>query len=110
MRWLHLASAIALLGGVFYARLITGGLDSRFKPVAYGAIGAILVSGVYNFMSKAAPPPHYYAWLAFKVLLAGHVFANVILYRGKLRLLTGVLIAGAVILGISGYLRWISLP
>ncbi len=110
-RWLHLASVAVLLGGVFYSRMIAGGLADSFKPWAYTAIGAILVSGTYNFMSKSSIPPHYQMWFGIKVLLALHVFAATILYKkGKQRSLTGIVISGALIILISGYLRWISLP
>ena len=109
MRWLHLVSVIVLLGGVFYARFVIGDLAAGFKPVAYGAIGGILVSGVYNYLSKTSYPPHYQVWLGIKILLALHIFAVVLLYRGKTRLLTGVVITGIMIVAISGVLRWISL-
>jgi hypothetical protein len=109
MRWVHLASVIVLLGGVFYARIVVGDLASRFKLVAYWAIGGILVSGIYNFVSKNSPSTNYQLWLGLKVLLALHVFAVTILYRGKTRSLTGVVISGGLILMISEYLRWISL-
>jgi hypothetical protein len=109
-RWLHLASITVLLGGAFFARVAVGEMAERFKPWAYGAIGGILVSGIYNFMSKSSIPPHYHMWFGIKVLLALHVFAATILYRkGKPRSLTGIVISGAVIILISGYLRWISL-
>ena len=52
MRWLHLASVIVLVGGIFYARVVVGDMARGFKPLAYVAIGAILVSGLYNFLSK----------------------------------------------------------
>ena len=110
MRWLHIVSAMVLLGGVFYARVAIGDLAMSFKPLAYTAIGGILISGLYNFLSKASFPPHYKVWLGMKVLLALHVFAAMIVYRGKRRLLTGILISGAAIVGIAAYLRWISLP
>jgi hypothetical protein len=110
MRWLHIVSVIVLIGGVFYARFAVGELDLRFKPLAYTAIGGILVSGLYNFVSKSAYPPHYQMWFGIKILLVLHVFAVMILYRtGKPRSLTGVVISGAAIVAISGYLRWISL-
>jgi hypothetical protein len=115
MRWLHLASVIVLLGGVFYARFAAREMAAGFKPKAYAAIGAILVSGTYNFLNKSFYPPHYHMWFGIKVLLALHVFAVVALYRtgvpqgAKLRALTGVVISGAAIVAISGYLRWISL-
>jgi len=110
MRWLHIASVVILLGGVFYARMVVGEMAKSFKPVAYAAIGGILLSGTYNFLSKSSFPPHYHAWFGIKILLALHVFAVIILYReGKRRALTGVVISGALILLISAYLRWISL-
>jgi hypothetical protein len=109
MRWLHLASMAVLLGGVFYGRFAAGDLAMGFKPLAYAAIGGILISGTYNFLSKQAFPPHYHMWFGIKILLALHIFAATILYRGKTRALTGILISGAIVLGISGWLRWISL-
>ena len=108
MRWLHLSSVIVLLGGVCYARVVVGDLASGFKPLAYGAIGGSLVSGVYNLLSKSAYPPHYHVWIGIKVLLALHVFAVTLLYRGKRRVLTGAVIAGALIVAISEALRWMS--
>jgi len=111
MRWLHIASVIVLLGGAFYARMAVGEMAMGFKPVAYGAIGGILISGTYNFLSKSSYPPHYQAWFGIKILLALHVFAAMILYtKDKRRSLTGVVISGALIVCISAYLRWISLP
>ena len=109
LRWVHLVSVIVLLGGVFYARAVVGDLAAGFRPVAYWAIGGILASGIYNFWSKSTTSVNYRVWLIIKVLLALHVFAAVILYRGKKRSLTGIVISGAIIVAISGYLRWMSL-
>ena len=114
MRWLHIASVVILLGGVFYARFVEGVMSARFKPWGYAAIGGILISGTYNFLSKSTFPPHYHAWFGIKVLLALHVFAIVVMYnperhKMKPRLLTGVAITGALILACSAYLRWLGL-
>jgi len=109
MRWLHLASVVVLLGGVFYARFAVGDLAQGFKPVAYAAIGGILISGTYNFLSKPVYPPHYHMWFGIKILLALHIFAATILYRGKTRALTGIVISGAIVIAISGWLRWLSI-
>ena len=114
MRWLHIASVVILLGGVFYARFVEGVMSARFKPWGYAAIGGILISGTYNFLSKSTFPPHYHAWFGIKVLLALHVFGIVAMYnperhRMKPRLLTGVAISGALILACSAYLRWLGL-
>ena len=109
MRWLHVASVVVLLGGIFYARFAVGDLAQGFKPMAYGAIGGILISGTYNFLSKQAYPPHYHMWFGIKILLALHIFAATILYRGKTRALTGIVISGAIVIGISAWLRWLSI-
>jgi hypothetical protein len=109
MRWLHFASIAVLLGGVFYARFAAGDLARGFNPMAYAAIGGILISGTYNFLSKQAFPPHYHMWFGIKILLALHIFAAMVLYRGKSRSLTGIIISGAIVIAISGWLRWLSL-
>ncbi len=109
MRWLHIASIVVLLGGVFYARFAVGDLQQGFKPLAYGAIGGILISGTYNFLSKQSFPPHYHMWFGIKILLVLHIFAATILYRGKTRALTGIVFSGAIVIAISGWLRWLSL-
>ena len=109
MRWLHIASVVVLLGGIFYARFAVGDLAQGFKPMAYGAIGGILISGTYNFLSKPSYPPHYHMWFGIKILLVLHIFAATILYRGKTRALTGIVISGAIVIAISGVLRLLSI-
>jgi hypothetical protein len=106
MRWVHIASVIVLLGGVFYSWFV-GEMDLRFKPVVYTAIGGILVSGTYNFLSKTAYPDHYHMWFGIKALLALDVMAAAVLYKKGKSLMRPV-IFGAAIVAISGYLRWIS--
>ena len=126
MRWIHIASVVALLGGLIYARLVLSpalatlaageretvrkrAIDG-FRPLLFTAMVMILGSGAYNYATKASYPPHYHMWFGIKVLLALHVFAAVILYRkGKERALTGVVISGGAIVAISAYLRWLSL-
>jgi hypothetical protein len=88
---------------------VVGQMMAGFKPVAYVAIGTILVSGSYIFLSKGHVSSNYQMWFGIKILFALHVFAVTILYRGKARLLTGAVISGGLILAIAGYLRWISL-
>ena len=108
LRWLHLISVVVLLGGIFYARVIVGDLAAGFKPVAYAAIGGILVSGIYIFLSKGPVSSNYQMWFGIKMLLALHLFAVTILYKGKTRALTGALISGGLIVAIAGYLRWMT--
>ncbi len=108
MRWLHIASVIVLLGGIFYSWFV-GGMELRFKPMVYTAIGGILASGIYNFLSKTSFPEHYHMWFGIKVLLALDVMAAAALYRkGKERALARAVIFGGAIVAISAYLRWIS--
>jgi hypothetical protein len=107
MRWVHLASIIVLVGGIFYSWFV-GEMDLRFKSAAYGAIGGILVSGMYNFLTKPSYPPHYQMWFGIKVLLALDVMAAVVLYKKGKSLARAVIFAAAIV-AISGYLRWISL-
>lgn len=105
IRWIHLASVIVLIGGIAYARFYAGELSLRFKRLAYWIIGAILLSGIYNYMRRSPVSANYHIWFGVKVLLALHIFAVVILYKGKQRALTGVVISAAAIVAISGYLR-----
>jgi hypothetical protein len=82
--------------------------------VAYAAIGGILGSGLYNFLSKSSFPPHYQMWFGIKMLLVLHVFAVLLIYRpethrSKPRMLTGIVLSGAAIVALSGVLRWLSI-
>ena len=44
------------------------------------------------------------------MLLVLHIFAATLIYRpGKQRTLTGIVITGALTLGVAAYLRWLSL-
>ncbi len=115
-RWLHIAGVAVLLGGVFYARFCAGSYARRFRRWSWLAMAAILVSGVYNLVTKASFPPGYHMAFGIKMLLALHVFA-VSLMAGsaafdetkKLRLMTGAAVSGFAILLIAAWLRWISL-
>jgi uncharacterized membrane protein len=126
MRWLHIASVATLIGGMLYGWLVmvpamsTLGADARqsmaaktaalFRPIAFGAIGALLLSGVYNVLTNPGHNARYYVLLSIKLLLVAHVFAVGILlvtknpeHRG--RLMAGGAISGFLIILISAYLR-----
>jgi len=123
MRWVHIASAVALLGGVWHARFVVypAGADTeavwrRFAPWLTSAVAGLLGSGLYNLLTKPEYPRGYHFWFGVKILLALHVFAVAFLLarapapaskRG--RWMTGVAVSGALILAISAYLRWISI-
>jgi uncharacterized membrane protein len=132
MRWLHITSAITIVGGFIYARFtIAPALASLppadatafsnrvvgfFRPILYTALAAILLSGLYNYLTKPFYPPHYHAVIGVKFLFVLHVFAVSVLYtipnrndaKRTLRL-NWLVISGLVIVAISAYLRYMTL-
>ena len=126
MRWLHIASVATLIGGMLYGWLVLVpatavlAIDARkalyektaalFRPLVFGAIAALLVSGGYTLMTNPGHHIRYYILLGIKLLLVAHVFAvGIVLvtknpeHRG--RLFAGGAISGLIIILISAYLR-----
>ncbi|MEP6714035.1 MAG: hypothetical protein ABJC09_00595 [Terriglobia bacterium] len=131
MRFIHIFSAITLLGGILAWRFgaipatlalseetrgkVGDALAVRWRPWIIGAVAGLLVSGAYNFLSKTGLTPAYHAVIGIKILLALHVFAIAILAcrpgnerRG--RQLTGVAISGVIVVALSAVLRGMLLP
>jgi uncharacterized membrane protein len=126
MRWLHITSVALIIGGMLYAWLvIVPGAEllaadarsklavqstARFRPLLVAAMGALLVSGIYNILITPGHTPRYHMLLGIKLLLALHVFATSFLLvqkhddKGKRRM-ASIAIAGMVIILISAYLR-----
>jgi uncharacterized membrane protein len=128
MRFLHIISAITLLGGIFAWRfglipaLAPLGEDTRrkvdnavaaaWRPFVLFGVAGLLISGVYNFLNKTGLTPAYHAVIGVKFLLVLHVFAVAILATKpdnakRARQLTGVAASGVVIVILSAVLRWI---
>jgi uncharacterized membrane protein len=119
-RWLHIASAVTLLGGAIFAMrlLVDPGLSEavgRTAKIFLAAVGGLLVSGLYNFLAKPAFPRGYHMIFGIKFLLALHVFAVAFLVgrpdvagSKRARQLTGLVISGAIIVALSAYLRFLS--
>ena len=128
MRFAHIISAITLLGGVLVWLLavspalaslseetrkkVENAIAAAWRPVAFSAIGGLLVSGIYNFLNKTNLTPAYHAVIGVKFLLVLHVFAVVIVALKpdnpkRTRQLTGVAMSGVVIVILSAVLRWI---
>ena len=132
MQWLHLLGAAIAVGGACYgaaivrpaaealsadarAKLIAGVVE-RARPLAFGVIGVMLLSGFYNLMTKmAGKPPAYHAVLTVKLLLALHIFTVLFLLATPVgvnpardakrpRLLRGAAISGVVLLLLSAVL------
>lgn len=115
MRWVHVTSVIILIGSAYYVRRTRTAYAPAFRSTVFLGIAAALVSGLYNFLTKASYPPHYHMWFGIKVLLALHVLAALWLAVEKEagekleRSLRIALISATVVILISNYLRWISL-
>lgn len=126
MRWIHIASMATLIGGILYGRLVmaraiaTLAPDAResmsetsaalFRPFALAAIIGLVFSGTINLLTTTGHRPIYHALLGVKLLLALHVFAVTILIvqprnPRRVRMMTGTLISGLIILAISAWLR-----
>jgi len=115
-RWVHVTSAIILLGGVIFARSVRHAqLFKEYRALATTAIVALFLSGLYNLLTKANTPKPYHMIFGIKFLLALHVFgvglmstrANVE-ETTRQRWLTGVALSGLVVTLLSAYLRWLS--
>ena len=115
-RWIHVASVVILLGGIFYARFFAGGLAPCFRPWIWTTTVTILGSGLYNLLTKENLPPGYHMWFGIKMLLVLHIFGVGLMMTTKAfddakrsRMMTGVVISGSIVLLLSSYLRWLSL-
>ena len=132
IRWIHIASVVALIGGFLFARVALApalrllpekerravGMRAvaGFRPLIYTVIVTILASGIYNYLTGFRHPAIYQAWFGLKLLFVAHIFAVAILYAKRdvgedkrERWVTGIVISGLIVIGISAYLRWISL-
>lgn len=119
-RWAHVTSAVFLLGGFLFSRVVlrgrwTGETASAFQPWAWRLSALLVISGIYNLLLKAHTPKPYHMVFGIKVLLALHVMAIALLLgrqgtpeaKSK-RWLTGAVISGLGITLLSAYLRRLS--
>lgn len=128
-RWIHISSAVTLIGGILYARLVAtpamrvlapetseklgDAMAARYRPLLYAAIAGLLLSGTYNLLNKTGATPLYHAIIGVKMLLALHVFAVGFLSvqpgnKRRVRQMTGLIVSGLTILILSAVLRRIS--
>jgi uncharacterized membrane protein len=132
MRFLHIASVVALVGGAFYARTaLTPVLNAlpeaqrtvaaqtaqaRFRSTLFVLLILVVFSGLYSFLTG---PKHTSTWqMAFgiKMLLVLHILATAILWatspygdvaidgKGKRRL-ASIVISGFLAILAASYLR-----
>ena len=130
MRWIHIVSVVTLIGGFIFARFaVTPALlsmpeaerkaaDSRivasFRPILYVVLGMVVVSGLYNYLSKATLTPRYHMIIGIKLLFVLHILAVSILYSlptanpaKRSRWLTGMILSGLIAIALADYLRFI---
>jgi uncharacterized membrane protein len=129
MRWLHLSAMTALIGGILYARFVIAPsesdlstdarttLDDRaaryFRPMVYGAIALLVVSGLFNYLTRPGHSALFHALFGIKILLALHVFSVSILIaqpgnKRRNRQMFGAAVSGLIILLIASYLKGIN--
>jgi uncharacterized membrane protein len=122
LRWVHIASAALLVGGFAYVRTVAvpaletlsgddrdeawRRLAQRFQPLVCGAIGGLLISGIYNFLIHPGHTRFYHMVFGVKMLLAAHVFAASLLavkepQPGRM---TGLAISGFLVILIAACL------
>jgi hypothetical protein len=132
MRWLHVTSVITIAGGFIFARFsvapalaslspsdvaaFSNRVAGFFRPILYAALASVLISGLYNYLTKPFYPPHYHAVIGVKFLFVLHVFAASVLYTlpnlteaKRRQRLNWLVISGLVIVAISAYLRFMTL-
>jgi uncharacterized membrane protein len=130
MRWLHITSAVVVVGGVLYARFVIapalatlaaqdqetlgGAMAARYRSLLYLAMVFLAGTGLYNVVMNLGRGPLYQLLLGIKLLLVLHVFAvGLLIVKPKnpkrSRQMTGLVISGLVILAISAVLRQLHL-
>jgi uncharacterized membrane protein len=132
MRWLHIVSVVALIGGFLYARFVLApalaGLPqperelagknsvASFRPLLFTVLVTALGSGMYNYATKGTYPPMYHMWMGIKLLLVLHIYVSAILYSvrdsteaKRNRTALSISISGLVVIAIADYLRYLSL-
>jgi len=128
MRWLHISSVAALIGGMIYGRAVMTAsagelapetrkmLDERaaslFRRIVMAAIVCLTLSGVYNIVSYTGHTTRYHILLGIKLLLVVHIFISAVLLvqpdnTKRARQMASAGIAGLVVIAISAYLRTI---
>jgi len=104
-RVIHIAGAVALIGGLFRA---------QSALVTALAVAGMFASGLYNLMLRmgAGVPKEYHMLFGLKFLLVLHIAAVSILAakastseEKRTRMLKGVMISGFVVVALSAALR-----
>lgn len=132
MRFLHVISAVALIGGALAWRFgLTPALEplaadvrtkvgnataAALRPVMLSAMAGLLISGIYQYMGKSVgAPAAWHAVIGIKFLGVLHIFAVGFLATGqnnekRARQLTGIAISGVIVVALGVALTFLSAP
>ena len=120
VRFLHIGSAVVLLGGIFYAWNLSkagkpsGNPADGFQPSMLISVLLLLASGLYQLMTRmgGGVPKFYHMIFGIKFLLFLHIAAvSIILVKPqttpekRARLLTGLAFSGIGVLLLGTALR-----
>jgi uncharacterized membrane protein len=120
VRFLHIGSAVVLLGGIFYAwnlsksGKLSGNPADGFQPSMLISVLLLLASGLYQLMTRmgGGVPKFYHMIFGIKFLLFLHIAAvSIILVKPqttpekRARLLTGLAFSGIGVLLLGTALR-----
>ncbi len=137
-RWVHVGTAIVLLGGMAFQRFVLlpsaaelpddehGKLRTavmgRWKKFVHAGIGLLLLTGFYNYLGAPTPANPPVSWKLYHPLVGTKILVALVLFAmssgmvgrssafaglraNPRRSLTIMLLLGAVIVGISGFLK-----
>ena len=117
-RVIHIASAVALLGGLFYAwnlssyNRLPDNPAYGFRPAVWSLLAALFLSGTYNLINKGAVPSHYHMVFGIKFLLFLHIATVSLLLvkpamttEKRSRMLMGLAVSGLGVILLSSALR-----
>lgn len=129
IRFLHIFSAVALVGGAVAWRFgalpaieplaadtktkVGNAIAAALRPILLTAMALLLISGLYQYMTVADKTPAWHAVIGVKFLLVLHIFAVGFLVTGqnnpkRSRQLTGVVISGVIVVALAAVLRSLS--
>ena len=116
MRWVHIMSVVILIGGIFYARGVGPQIASTFASKINWLLTALVISGLYNFLTKSSYPPHYHMWFGIKMLLVLHAISMLVLLtrpsipdEKRARWMMHIVYSGSIVIAVSSVLRWLTL-